>query len=586
MIINGYQNICYSYEKESIIQTFAINECQKYMTMIFPDKETDISITLSRTDCPDIQFDGFKLSLSEQSCVIEANEERGLLYGVYAFLEKLGCSFVLPISNRETIPTLPSITLKNDTIIENPCIEHRGMCFYSTYAKTKELTLEFYDWMTKNRYNFLMTALDRPDDTVDEYHTIRWLDLEDTLLHEIKQRGIVLDMSEHSTDYFLSRDELFAQHPEWFSQLNGTRQPGQMCYSNKDAVQYYGDRYIDYIKDHPELDVIGIWPLDGGGYCQCDVCTSDPFTFARALDSIAKRIKEINPTLVVEHLAYTKESFPIPNWEMCDNIAVLCCNKQDGIAYGWADYTKNKQGAYYFEYNSGDSYRACANVMILPNYCTEVVNMFANYGYKGIVSLFLPIQSWFIPVINYYYMRKAYWEMNYDKEQATKDLCRILYGEKNHASMAKIFHVLTSKLQDPALWTRFPFRSNKQWYSPTVRRDAVLDKRRHTLFMNIYHEIMQLFGTVSTTDFTADEKLNFESTLLYAQYQKEFFENIDQFDYNFPQNYDVDGFFSFAEAASQRPELGLIPVSYAKWRIVGRDNILKKPTQENYFVAE
>ena len=586
MIINGYKDINVTYDKNSSLQCFAVSEFETYLEKIFPEKESDISLILNLCQSEDILFDGFTIDISDNSICINATIERGLLYGVYAVLEKIGCRFTMPITQREIIPQMNSVEIENGVIKENPCMEHRGICFYSTYEKTKDLTLEMYDWMTKNRFNFLMTALDRPDDTVDEYHTIKWLDLEDTMLIEIKKRGIILDMSEHSTDYFFSRELIFKENPEWFAMIEGKRQPAQMCYANQDAVNYYGDQYIKYVEKHPEIDMIGIWPLDGGGYCECERCTKDPLTFAKAIDTVARRIKEINPHLVIEQLAYTKESFTIPNFEECDNIAPLCCSRQDGTAYAWGQYGKNRAGAYYFEYNNADNYRASANVMINPSYNVEVVNMFVNYGYKGIVSLFLPIQSFFIPAINYYYMRKAYWEINYDKDIATQELCTTLYGEHNSSIMNKVHKLLTEKLQDPALWSRFPFRSNKNWFSNHATRNKCIDEKRHSVFIGIFTEIIELMDSVNKDNMNKNEIINFDSILLYIHYQKNYYESIDLYDYSVPENYDIDGFFKYVENSSANPKHGFIPVAYAKWRIIGRDNILVQSEVKNDFIAD
>ena len=221
------------------------------------------------------------------------------------------------------------------------------------------------DWMGKNGYNFLLTSIHREDDTEQGDHAILWDEIGDVLLPELQKRGIVIDMSEHSTDFFFPREELFRQHPEWFALENGVRCPSQICYSNPEAVEVFGDRLAAFAADKPWIRFLGIWPLDGGGYCQCEAC-KDPLTIYRANRRIAEKLAAVRPDVIAEYLAYRPQSYTRPDEDLPKNMSALVCSVRDQVAYEWALRAKGAGGAFYFDYNTGDHYRWRSNLWLNP----------------------------------------------------------------------------------------------------------------------------------------------------------------------------------------------------------------------------
>ncbi len=59
-------------------------------------------------------------------------------------------------------------------------------------------------------------------------------------------------------------------YPKWLFFEKGHRVPSQICYSNEDAVGTYTLNVLTYIEAHPEVDIIGLWPSDGGDFCPCE----------------------------------------------------------------------------------------------------------------------------------------------------------------------------------------------------------------------------------------------------------------------------------------------------------------------------
>jgi hypothetical protein len=83
--------------------------------------------------------------------------------------------------------------------------------------------------------------------------------------------GIPLNTG-HAWGNYVSR-ELFEQHPEYFRQRNGRREPGDWyCTSNPELRRVFARGVSDRIEAgtrHPSLS-----PPDGRGYCDCDGCNA------------------------------------------------------------------------------------------------------------------------------------------------------------------------------------------------------------------------------------------------------------------------------------------------------------------------
>lgn len=570
--------------KTDIVLDFAVKELSKYLVEIFQGIEfADVSantIVLTNDTDDNMRFDGYNIVVKGDKLIISSSYSRGILYGVYDLLRLLGCDFAFPNKAYHVVPKHNDFILDDMCITKNPTIEYRGFCLYNTTKETISETLDMIDYMGKNNYNFLLTSLDRVDDTVDGNHAILWNDIKEDILIPLQKRGIIIDMSEHSTDFFFPREKHFNEHPEWFSLINGERQPLQICYSNMDAVKVYAESFCDYVRTNDNIDVIGIWPLDGGGYCQCEKC-ADKLTLLRANMYIASQIQKVRPELLVEHLAYTPQSFARPEEELPENMSVLVCHVNNHVAYEWGKKAKNAGGAFYFDYQTGDNYRYRANLWINPEYCRETTHTFASYGYRGIVSLYLPITAWWQASINYYYLSKGYYDPCYNKDAVTKDLIVSLFGEKNADVMNSIFIKITDELQDKFLWSRKP---HKQEYmvETIVNRNNIADKLHQERFKEIYGEIADLFETVDISNFTPLQNTHFEYLKQYCELQYIYYFNIDQYDFNKDTEEKAIPYFEKLRELSNRYGNVFISENYAKWRIVGRDNILKAENVEGY----
>ncbi|WP_053984547.1 DUF4838 domain-containing protein [Niameybacter massiliensis] len=582
LISNETPLIVHDFFNEPTTQ-FAHQELTSYWSKIFANASSNVSsplsINFSRNE--HLPFDSYSLHILEDSITISSPLGRGILYGVYELLKLIGCTFIFPSPAHQYIPTLTTFELAPQTITKISSLEFRGLCLYQVSTHTLTESINMIDYMGKNNYNFLLTSINKDDEAVGDFQDIHWEDVGETLYPELIKRGIVIDMSEHSTDYFFPRKKWFLEHPEWFALINGSRHPLQICYSNADAVNEYIKSYCNFVKIHHDFKFIGIWPLDGGGYCECEQC-KDPLTILKANKKITHAIGKVRPDLTVEHLAYTPQSLSCPNDDIPDNLSVLVCSIQDTLAYKWGLKAKNKGGAFYFDYDTGDHYRYRTHVWLNPIACKDMVNTFMHYHYRGIISLYLPITSWWQSSLNYYYLSIAYYNPCFDLEAETLKLSNMLFGILNGTILAEALLTTITKLQDKILWSRFPHKFSHQ-PEHICHRHTSCDALHLESYKQTYAHIQQLIKSVNLDLMTDAQRYQLELFKSYLELQKLFFECIDQFNFDTDSPDKVTPYFEMLEKLQNKYGKVFISPEYAKWRIIGRDNILDPKNTDTLF---
>lgn len=562
-------------QQPELIREFARMELSRYLDIMMPHcAQPEITFEIRSDETTTL--DGFH-AYAQGNCIhICATQDRGFLYGAYALLERLGCRFSFSLVGEESIPSLAALP-DIEPFSESPLMEARGLCLYGLSTDSLEDTLRAIDWMAKQRFNLLLASEDRLCDAVENLHGIRFGAMLDKLGPELLKRGIILNMSEHSTDVFFPRDELFPQHPEWFALIDGQRVPLQMCYANEEATDYYASQLADYAARQPQAQMLGVWPLDGEGYCTCEACRH-PDTIARAVAKVARAVHAVRPDIVVEHLAYKPGSFPVPSFPLEDNMCVLVCHKTDETAHSWLHAMRGRKGAYYFEYNTANHYTWLANPWLLPGYCRWITAHMAQLNYVGMVSLFLPMQAWWTGAINCHFLRKAAWSPAFDMESALDELTHMLLGR--HAQHAKrALQVLLEKVQRPELWQRAPFADiNGFGYDSCRSRNPRLDQLRRQAVQAGVAEALALLAEVPEEQLTREQLRHLRCLRAYAELQGMFHELVDSYDGDRHSDPQARLAPLLAQLEQLQGELdgAFIAPAYAQWRLLGRDNIFRK----------
>jgi hypothetical protein len=218
--------------------------------------------------------DAFQIACdsSEKKIIITGANSRSLLFGVYKFLKKtFGISWNSPWPEGEIIRSGQNPKLSDYMLEEKANLKYRGFYVDSAqYSVNAGNIGRIIDWMAKNFGNFLLVS------------TMFYEEIKEPLLNALKLRGMILEVGHHGFNFFVNPNDHFTEHPEWFSMLDGKREPGhffanmihnsQLCATNKEVINVYVNKFIDFWDANPEIDILGIIPNDGFGWCECEQC--------------------------------------------------------------------------------------------------------------------------------------------------------------------------------------------------------------------------------------------------------------------------------------------------------------------------
>lgn len=447
-----------------------------------PQKLQAGSIYLSLSSSYPIRWDGYTIEPFSKGFTIKASMARGILYGVYQYLEACGCAFVYP--EYDTWEVAPHITTAPLIRLQHtPRIEWRGITLAGISDNNSDALKKTIDWMAKNRFNYVLLSQNRTakgEDQEDEIVQGMYFrdKLEKEVLPDLLKREFIICMSEHNTHEYLDRQVLFPQHPEWFSLTEKGREPGQICYSNKEAMNYYADRLIEYVKTRPWINEIGTWPLDGGGYCLCDSCKSFQ-TVYNSISDVAAKVKQSCPNVIVQHLAYKQETIASPEKDMQRNMSLLYCPDYGAFPEKektWIKSAKNAQGVVKFDYYTADNYRQRGMVWIRPDYMISQVDYAATHDFKGIQSIYLPISMWWKGSMNFWFQNLSMWEENVDIQARLTKYTEAYYGKQANLVKTELNRI-------------FEMGRNKPYYQPSKNmkkeQTVVIAKECSSILENI-----------------------------------------------------------------------------------------------------
>ena len=281
--------------------------------------EGDLEIILGNTtreESAQIDFD----SLGEESFVVQtveddlviAGNDRGLLYGVYAYLESIGFRFYttdtekIPYADEVFIPEEISLTWK-------PTFDYRETMYEMTWDP---------DWAVSQRINsdFMRSSL-KSDDKYGGF--AGYIGGSSWMVHTLSK---------------LLPESHFTAHKEYFAEVNGARAVkngaghyNQPCLTNEGAYQLILSNALAKITSDKKSNILSVSENDGGDYCRCENCTESyaqygvSGTFYRFINRIAKDIGAEYPDVYIDTLSYSMSKELPKNIKMEENVIIRVC---------------------------------------------------------------------------------------------------------------------------------------------------------------------------------------------------------------------------------------------------------------------
>jgi hypothetical protein len=360
----------------------------------------------------------FAIRMSGPNLVIEGGRPRGVMYGVFDFLEDdLGCRWFTSKVSR--IPKMSKIDLsKVKKRQEAPAFEYRESFYWDSFDPA---------WAAHNKQNGNSQRLTENEGGRVTYYPFV-----------------------HSFSQIIGADQ-FAAHPEYFAMVGGSRRGGysQLCLTNPDVLRIAKAAVRTWIAEHPEATIFSVSQNDCDGPCECDNCKkvvekegSQSGPILQFVNAIADDIAKDHPGKLIDTLAYWYSDIPPKITKPRPNVRIRMCPigaceahpyttcEHDArfvdILKGWSKLTDN---LYIWHYNTN-----FANYMMpFPDF-VEVMSSIRMYKEQGVVGLFM--QGMYqqggggsMAEIKSYFIAKMQWDPKVDAWAVIDDFLAGYYGK-------------------------------------------------------------------------------------------------------------------------------------------------------------
>jgi hypothetical protein len=361
--------------------------------------------------------EGFVLKTAGRHLVIAGGRQRGAMYGVYTLLDKLGCRWFTPQVSR--IPHQSSIRVDALNETHTPAFEYREPYFIEAFDR---------DWAARNRTNGNFARLDATTGGKMLYHAFV-----------------------HSFYELLPPDKYFANHPEYYSLIDGKRrvERGQLCLTNPDVLRISVERVREWIRDYPDAAIYSVSQNDWEGWCECDRCRKveeqeggqHSGVILQFVNAVAAEIAKTNPDKLIDTLAYWYSEQPPAHVRPRANVRIRLCPIGICNAHSFAScprsayFYKNLQAwskitdqLYIWHYNTNFAHY----VSPFPDF-DELAKDIPLYQQSGVKGLFM--EGAYATgggaenaELRSYVMARLLWDTHTDVNQAVNEFLEGVYG--------------------------------------------------------------------------------------------------------------------------------------------------------------
>ena len=418
-----------------------------------------------------------------------AGNDRGLLYGVYAYLEAIGYRFYtttterIPYEEEVIVPSKINLTWK-------PTFDYRETMYCMTWDA---------DWAVSQRINsdFMRGELK----TNEKYGGFSgYIGGNSWMVHTLSK---------------LLPETNFSSHPEYFAEVDGARSwkngkghYNQPCLTNEGAYQVILSNALAKISSDKKSNILSVSENDGGDYCRCEDCTASyaqygvSGTFYRFINRIATDIKKEYPDIYIDTLSYSMSKEVPANLKLEDNVIVRVCPEMcnfctdPNICEQLAEQSKRVTDfsaicdnvyVYFYPINWGNLYAA------LPNYDEMLYDMkfFAESGVKGVYAEGYSKENPEFGELKAYLMAKLMQNPNMTKAEYDyhyNDFLEGYYGDA--AEYIAKYHELTKEMIGKKIKKDGHL---EHWFSTNDNFDFGYDRAAHTYDMTYIDQINELW---------------------------------------------------------------------------------------------
>lgn len=232
--------------------------------------------------------------------------KRGTLYSVYSFLEKeLDCRWYS--SKASVAPKRDTWHFSKLYNHEEPSLMIRDNCVLDVRVNPV--------FSARMRNNFIKVPSLKEGGTIDGSAEGYW--------------GV------HAMGYFVSPNEYYASHPEYFSLIDGKRQSdyAQLCLSNPEVLKICIEKMKKKMRDDPDFLIYSMEQNDNTRPCQCEACQAlvkkyggESGIMVWFVNQVADAVKDEFPDKFVGTFAYQYTRHAPKDIVPRENVVIRLCS--------------------------------------------------------------------------------------------------------------------------------------------------------------------------------------------------------------------------------------------------------------------
>ena len=406
-----------------------------------------------------LAYDGIIIKTVGDDLILAGHPQRGTLYAVYTFLEDI--VGVRWWTAEETfIPKKPTLPLPVLSIRYAPKLRFRESYYLDSFNALFKTRMKG-NFSSRTRY--MLAPMEMIPESYGGNHRLIFF----------KGRNSAY----HSFFELLPPNTYFKDHPEWYSEIKGTRthKKSQLCLTNDEMRKELTKNALASLREDPGADMIQISQNDGLGRCECATClavekeeggigtASGPLL--HFVNKVAEDIEKEFPNVFIDTFAYQYTRKAPAKVKPRNNVLIRLCDIECSFLQPLENSKENKPFADDLKAWSqiaggnlfGWDYVTSFSSYMLPHPNLRVlapnIRTFVKYGAAGLFEQgdalcsagdFVRLRHWVISHL--------LWNQNADENQLIDTFLSGYYGEKTGPALKSYLTFLHDRAEKAGVY--------------------------------------------------------------------------------------------------------------------------------------
>ena len=276
---------------------------------------------------PPYQVDEVFLKSVKDGVVLDGDPARAPIYAVDLYLEKY-CGVRWWTSDAATYPKLDAVPVTGIDLKYAPQFKYRETYYLDGFDPLFKVRSKG-NFSSLTRYMLTDMAFIPPE--LGGNHRLYFFEGRHSAYHSFFE--------------VLPPKVYFEKHPEWYSLVNGKREPKQLCLANAEMKAEYVKETLKRLRADSSVDFIQVSQNDWHGYCQCAACKammdedggapSGPYL--RFANEVAEAVEKEFPNVRIDTFAYQFTRKAPAKTRPRPNVVVRLCDIECDFARPLAD---------------------------------------------------------------------------------------------------------------------------------------------------------------------------------------------------------------------------------------------------------